>query len=211
MTTSNHRPYSYPAGRIDIPSGSGREGAVKYTDWALGHFIDEARKKPWFRDTLFVITADHGASARGTSEIPVDKYRIPLLIYAPGHVAPARIDRVMSQIDIPTTLLGQLHFSYDSKFFGQDMMRLPDGMERAFVANYQTLGYLRDGRLVTLLPRQKTTVAPHPEAPPAGAKPLSDEALIKEAVTWYEAAFLGFRNGYILDEDGPEAIHALKH
>jgi phosphoglycerol transferase MdoB-like AlkP superfamily enzyme len=211
MTTSNHRPYSYPAGRIDIPSGSGREGAVKYTDWALGHFIDEARKKPWFRDTLFVITADHGASARGTSEIPVDKYRIPLLIYAPGHVAPARIDRVMSQIDIPTTLLGQLHFSYDSKFFGQDMMRLPDGMERAFVANYQTLGYLRDGRLVTLLPRQKTTVVPHPEAPPAGAKPLSDEALIKEAVTWYEAAFLGFRNGYILDEDGPEAIHALKH
>lgn len=57
-------PHTYPAGRIDIPSGTGRDGAVKYTDWAIGHFIDQARKKPWFADTLFVITADHGASAR---------------------------------------------------------------------------------------------------------------------------------------------------
>jgi phosphoglycerol transferase MdoB-like AlkP superfamily enzyme len=204
MTTSNHRPYTYPDGRIDIPSGSGRDGAVKYTDWAIGHFIDEARKKPWFHDTLFVITADHGANARGTTEIPVDKYRIPLFIYAPGHVAPGRIDRVMSQIDIPPTLLGRLHLSYESKFFGQDILRLPAGQERAFVANYQTLGYLRDGRLVTLLPRQQTHIAPHPEAPPPGRPPLSDDAVIREAIAWYEAAFLGFRNGYILDEDHEE-------
>lgn len=38
MTTSNHRPYTYPENRIDIPSGSGRDGAVKYADWALGDF-----------------------------------------------------------------------------------------------------------------------------------------------------------------------------
>ena len=77
MTTSNHRPYDFPAGHIDMPSGSGREGAVKYTDWAIGHFIDEAKAHPWFRDTLFVITADHGANARGTSQIPVDKTASP--------------------------------------------------------------------------------------------------------------------------------------
>lgn len=201
MTTSNHRPYTYPEGRIDIPSGSGREGAVKYTDWALGHLIDEARKRPWFKDTLFVITADHGASARGSTEIPVDRYHIPVYFYSPGNVAPGRVDRVMSQIDLPPTLLGRLHLSYDSKFFGQDVMRLPVGMERAFVANYQALGYLRDGRLVTLLPKGKVVVTPSAEAPPAGPKPLADEALVREAVAWYEAAYLGFRHGYILDED----------
>lgn len=201
MTTSNHRPYTYPEGRIDIPSGSGREGAVKYTDWAIGHFIDEASKRPWFRDTLFVITADHGASARGTTEIPVDKYRIPLLIYAPAHVAPGRVDRLMSQIDIPPTLLGRMHFSYESKFFGEDIMRLPAGRERAFVANYQALGYLRAGRLVTLLPRRQSHVAPSAGAAPAGNARLDDETLVREAVAWYEAAFLGFRHGYILDED----------
>ena len=59
MTTSNHRPYTYPQGRIDIPSPGGREGAVKYTDYAIGRFIDQAKTKPWFKETLFVIVADH--------------------------------------------------------------------------------------------------------------------------------------------------------
>lgn len=206
MTTSNHRPYTYPSGRIDIPSGSGREGAVKYTDWAIGHFIDEARKKPWFRDTLFVITADHGANARGTSEIPVDKYLIPLLFYAPAHLQPARIERLMSQIDIAPTLLGRLNFSYDSKFFGQDIFRVPPGEERAFVANYQTLGYLRDGRMVTLQPRRKIGIAPNAGA---GAmrleRPLDTQMLEREAISWYEAASLAFHRGRYDDEDGDDA------
>ena len=69
MTTSNHRPYSYPDGRIDIPSPGKRDGAVKYTDYAIGHFIDQASKKPWFADTLFVIVADHCASAAGKTKL----------------------------------------------------------------------------------------------------------------------------------------------
>ena len=202
MTTSNHRPYTYPEGRIDIPSGTGREGAVKYTDWAIGHFIDEARKKPWFKDTLFVITADHGASARGTGEIPVEKYRIPLLFYSPAHLKPERIDRLMSQMDIPPTLLGRLNFSYDSKFFGQDIFRQKPGEERAFVANYQSLGFLRDGRLVMLYPKRKvhTTASEH-----AGSRrtdqALDEQTLEREAIAWYEAASLAFGREGLLDED----------
>ena len=200
MTTSNHRPYTYPEGRIDIPSGTGRDGAVKYTDWAIGHFIAEAKKKPWFKDTLFVITADHGASARGTAEIPVDKYLIPLLFYAPQHISPGRIDRLMSQIDIAPTLLGRLGFSYASKFFGQDMFRLPEGAERAFVANYQSLGYLRDGRLVMLYPRRQVRILDVPgtgESSPT----LDDDTLRREAIAWYETASLAFAHGDLDDED----------
>lgn len=67
FTTSNHRPYTYPEGRIDIPSHTGRMGAVKYADYAVGAFVEEARSKPWFENTLFVFVADHGAgSARET-------------------------------------------------------------------------------------------------------------------------------------------------
>ncbi|WP_301100940.1 LTA synthase family protein [Propionivibrio sp.] len=201
MTTSNHRPYTYPDGRINIPSGTGREGAVKYTDWAIGHFIDEAKKKPWFADTLFVITADHGASARGTGEIPIDKYQIPVLFYAPAHIKPQWIDRLMSQIDISPTLLGQLNFSYDSKFFGQDIFRLPRGAERAFVANYQSLGYLRDGRLVMLYPRRKVQISGNKHAgSPRTDHPLDEKALQREAVAWYEAASLAFGRGKYLGE-----------
>lgn len=202
MTTSNHRPYTYPEGRIDIPPGSGRDGAVKYTDWAIGHFIDEARKKPWFKDTLFVITADHGASARGTGAIPVDKYRIPLLFYSPAHLKPQRVERLMSQIDIAPTLLGQLNFSYDSKFFGQDIFRLPPGEERAFVANYQSLGYLRDGRLVMLYPRRRVQVTTDEHAGTQRSDhPLAEATLQREAIAWYEAASLAFGRDRYIDED----------
>jgi phosphoglycerol transferase MdoB-like AlkP superfamily enzyme len=39
MTTSNHRPYTYPAGKIDIPSATGRGGGVKYADYAVGQLM----------------------------------------------------------------------------------------------------------------------------------------------------------------------------
>src|SRR5690606_25995064 len=77
MTTSNHRPYTYPDGRIDIASKTGRNGAVKYTDWAIGRFFERARSRPWFDDTLFVIVADHCASVAGKTRLPPAHYRIP--------------------------------------------------------------------------------------------------------------------------------------
>ncbi len=202
MTTSNHRPYTYPAGRIDIPSGTGRDGAVKYSDYALGHFMEAAKKKPWFEDTLFVLTADHGANARGGAQIPVEQYRIPVLFYSPKHIPPGRVDRLMSQIDIPPTILGQLHFSYHTKFFGRDIERTPPGEERAFVGNYQTLGYMKQGRLVTLAPQRRNKVVEMPgQAGPLGdpSHALSDAALQAEAIAWYQSAARTYKDKQYAD------------
>lgn len=206
MTTSNHRPYTYPAGRIDIPSGTGRDGAVKYTDWAIGEFLRQAATRPWFDNTLFVITADHGASARGSSRIPLDKYRVPLFIYAPKWVKPRRIDRLMSQIDIAPTVLGLLDMSYVSKFYGHDVLRTPVESDRAFVANYQTLGYMKDGRLVTLgVKRTSSIEALPPELGlPASGGQISDERLLHEAIGFYQSASYAFRHGlYGKEKTGP--------
>ena len=200
MTTSNHRPYTYPAGRIDIPPGTGRNGAVKYSDYALGRFLEAARAKPWFRDTVFVITADHGASARGSAQIPVEKYRIPLLVYAPGHVAPRRVDRLMSQIDIAPTLLGLLGFDYYSKFLGRDVLHSPPESDRAFVANYQTLGYLKGKEMVVLQPKRTTefrSLLGEARAASAG----EDARLRREAIAFYQVAAHVFRNGLYRDEE----------
>ncbi len=198
MTTSNHRPYTYPAGRIDIPSGSGRSGAVKYTDWAVGWFLDEAKKHSWFKDTIFVITADHGASARGTTQIPFLKYRIPLFVYSPAHLRPGRYEKLMSQIDVGPTLLGLLDMGYSSKFFGHDVYAIAPGEERALVGNYQTLGYMKDGRLVTLQPQRKVSVTALPAdlgLPPATGIP--DEVLRDEAISLYQAAALVYDGGLL--------------
>jgi phosphoglycerol transferase MdoB-like AlkP superfamily enzyme len=200
MTTSNHRPFTYPEGRIDLASGSGRDGAVKYSDWAIGDFLDKARRRAWFDDTLFVLTADHGANARGTLRIPVDKYRIPLMVYAPKHLAPARVERLMSQIDIAPTLLGLLDFDYYSKFFGRDVLHAPAGSERAFVANYQTLGYLKNGRMVLLHPKRKAEVFSVDAAMQIVA-PVQDDAALREAIAWYQGASHVFRAGLYLDEE----------
>ena len=83
MTTSNHRPFTYPEGKIDIPSHTNRDGGVKYADYALGEFFKEAQKRPWFDNTIFVIIADHCAGSAGRSSLPVHRYHIPLFIYAP--------------------------------------------------------------------------------------------------------------------------------
>jgi phosphoglycerol transferase MdoB-like AlkP superfamily enzyme len=84
MTTSNHKPYTFPNGKIDLPQGE-RDAAVKYTDYALGKFIADAKTKPWFKNTVFVIVADHCASSAGKWEINIAKHHIPAIIYNLNH------------------------------------------------------------------------------------------------------------------------------
>ena len=152
MTTSNHRPYTYPDNRIDIPSGSGRSGAVKYTDYAIGQFLQQAQSKPWFLDTVFVFVADHQAGSAGKRTLPLERYHIPLWIYAPAHIK-AEINRTLaSQVDVAPTLLGFLNMSYRSCFFGRDILNSP--ARRALIANYQYLG-LYNGQEMAILEPQK--------------------------------------------------------
>lgn len=195
MTTSNHRPFTYPDGRIDIPSHSSREGAVKYTDYAIGRLIHQAKEKPWFKNTVFVIIADHCASSAGKTELPLNSYHIPMLIYSPGNIEAGVMNRLMSQIDVGPTLLGLLNFSYTSKFFGYDMNKLEPGRERAFISTYQSLGFVKDNELVILSPqarvnRHSLTVSPD--------SPLNrDTDLVQEAIAWYQSASYAFRHGLL--------------
>lgn len=194
MTTSNHRPYTYPDGRIDIPSHTSREGAVKYTDYSIGQFIKKASKKPWFKNTIFVIVADHCASSAGKTDLPVNKYHIPLLIYSPGNIQPAKMDRLMSQIDLGPTILGLLNFSYTSKFFGYDIFKLEPGRERAFISTYQNLGYIRNDTLIVLRPqRLSESFVPNFQDGSVTISP-ENKSLTNEAITWYQTASYQFKH-----------------
>jgi phosphoglycerol transferase MdoB-like AlkP superfamily enzyme len=200
MTTSNHRPFTFPEGRVDRPQKT-HEGGVQYTDWAIGDFIRRARDKPWFKDTLFVITADHTASAAGKTDLPVERYHIPMIWYAPGHVEPGIMDRLMSQIDVPTTLLGWLGIDHESKFFGYNMLTLEPGRERAFISNYQTLGYMKANRLVVLGYRKPPVVMDGTPAVPVKTARIDDQTLVREAIANYQIANLMFREGDMREDD----------
>ena len=188
MTTSNHRPYTWPEGRIDMPSGSGRDGAVKYTDYAIGRFIRQARSRPWFHDTVFVIVADHCASVAGHRDLAVGGYHIPLIFYAPGFVRPGRDHRLASQMDVAPTLLGLLHFSYESRFFGRDLFHDQGYEPRALVGNYQRLGYLRDGRLTILSPQRRVEQYRVDLEHGRYLDPVTAPGDLMEAVAYYQGA-----------------------
>ena len=198
MTTSNHRPYTFPGNRIDLPQGR-REGAVKYTDWAIGDFIRRSAARPWFGDTLFVIVSDHTAKAAGKTDLPPSRYHIPMIWYAPGLVEPGVMGRLMSQIDIVPTLLGWLGLSYSSRFFGYDIFNLETGRERAFISTYQKLGYLKGNRLVVLDVNREPIVVDGLPAFPASPRAPKDRQLIGEAISWYQSASRYFRLGQLKD------------
>ena len=152
MTVSNHRPFTYPEGKIDIPADSkSRKGGVKYTDYSIMKFFEMAQKQPWFKNTVFVIVADHCSSSAGKTELPMDKYRIPAMIYSPEFVAPQKFSKVTSQIDVMPTVLGLLNFKYQSKFLGQDVFS-KNFVPRAYIATYQDLGFIKDNYLTVISP-----------------------------------------------------------
>lgn len=196
MTTSNHRPYTFPDGRIDLAQGT-RKAAVKYTDYAVGRFIDLARSKPWFADTLFVIVADHCASVAGKIDLPVEKYHIPLIFYAPKMIKPGNHKLLASQIDIAPTLLALLHARGSEQFFGQNLFDMTHYKERAFISNYQSLGYYTDDQLVVLSPRrevQQYFIDPDSFQ----AKPTAiDVRLMDQAIAYYQSASRAYKTGML--------------
>jgi len=151
MTTSNHRPYTYPDGKIDIPSHYGRSGGVKYTDYAVHDFLEKSSKQPWFDNTIFVFVADHNGGSAGKNDLPLYRYKIPFMVYAPKIIEPKNITKLSSQIDLAPTLFGLMNWTYKSKFYGKDILNNAF-TPRALVGNYQKLGLYRDNRLTMLLP-----------------------------------------------------------
>ena len=196
MTVTNHRPYIYPEGRIDIdPKYQSIQGAVKYTDYAINKFIKDAQQKPWFNNTLFVIVADHCAKSAGKTDLPVNRYHIPCIIYAPQLVKPAIENRLVSQIDLAPTILGLMKLNYTSRFLGYDVYNMKTGNERAFISTYQDMGFIKDGKLIILSPQQKVKSFTPNFVTGANVGINNPNELVNEAIAWYQGASFLYKSG----------------
>lgn len=142
MTTSNHKPYSFPPNAVDMPQGK-RESVIKYTDYAIGEFIKSAKNKPWFKNTVFIFVADHCANSAGKWEVNIDKHHIPAMIFN-SQIVPQKIDKLVSQIDIMPTVFGFLNWNYTTSLYGKDIRLIKPSEERALLGNYRTIGLLKD-------------------------------------------------------------------
>ncbi|MCC7463876.1 MAG: LTA synthase family protein [Gammaproteobacteria bacterium] len=197
MTTSNHKPYTFRTGLEGIgvrAAHGGRESGVRYADYAQGYFLRAAARHRWFDDTIFIIVADHGARAYGRAELPLRTYEIPLLIYSPRHIAPRRVDGLMTQIDVAPTLLGLLGLPYTAPWFGQDVLHTPQTGRIAYFSHDHDVALLR-GTMVEVLGLRKTasTWRYDPITDRFARRP-QDTALRDQTIACYQTAYELFRS-----------------
>jgi phosphoglycerol transferase MdoB-like AlkP superfamily enzyme len=200
LSVSNHKPYTYPTGRIaQDPAAHKRANAVRYADWALGGFMREARAHPWFGRTIFVLMGDHGARVYGAQEIPLPSYEVPILLYAPGRIPARRVGTVASSLDVPPTILGLLGGRYESRFMGHDVLAADSAAGRAFMTHNAEIALMRGDRLAVLGLRQSARLW---RVTPDGHRQSQDiavdsagRALLADAIAVYSQADRLYRAG----------------
>ena len=193
MTTSNHRPFTYPSGKIDIPSGASRQGAVKYTDFALKELFKKAKTKPWFKNTVFVIIADHCASSAGKDEIDVANYHIPAFIVNLDENQNQKIATQCSQIDLWPTLFSLFHWNYESDFFGKNV--LDNRFEqRAVMGTYRKLVLMKKDKVMILSDQKKQAFYSWNKKDNSLKALTIDESFLEETISWYQTADFLFTN-----------------
>ncbi len=153
VTSSFHPNFHFPAGKVEPVDPADahhlEKDCQRYADWALGRFMDAARRLPTYDRTVFVLVADHGGHA-----LPVEGFaghRVPLAIHAPKILAPRRVSTVCSQTDVAPTVLSLLGGSYEHCFFGSSVLDRPPGAGWALMQHNSELGLLdADGTLVAV-------------------------------------------------------------
>lgn len=196
MTSSNHPPFTYPEGKITVTEeNSQREGAVKYTDYTVEKFMEEAKQKPWFKNTVFVFVADHNAYSAGRTEINVRKYHIPGFIYNLPNTQPEELNQLCSQIDVFPTLFGYLNWTYKTKLFGKDVRTMKPEEERAFISNHRKLSLRKDNDLVILDSHKDSRFFRWNKNGNTLTKIPANKALETEAIIYYQSAYTLYKNG----------------
>ncbi len=194
MTTSNHRPYSYPDGKVSIRSGKNRQGGVQYTDYAIKEFLKIAKTKPWYKNTVFVITADHCAYSAGWQALDIKNYRIPMWIINLPENRIEKVSKLASQIDIFPTLYSLFNWEYSSNLFGSDILALKPNEERALIGNYRKLGLLKKDKLLVLSDQKKVDFYNWDKKTfELTSLPVDDEFL-KETISYYQVSDYLFQN-----------------
>ena len=193
MTTSNHRPYTYPDNAIDIPSGTGREGAVKYTDYALKRMFEKAKNKPWYQNTVFIIIADHCASSAGKDEIDVANYHIPAFIVNFPEHSNQKVNKLCSQIDLFPTFFSLMNWSYQSDFFGKDVLQ-SNFEERALLGTYRKLVLMKKDQVMILSDQKKQAFYKWNKVDNSLKTLPMNKKFLDETISWYQTADYLFTN-----------------
>lgn len=125
FSVSSHHPYNLPAefnGRFNGGDMTIYK-CIEYTDYSLRKFFEKASTMPWYKNTLFVITADHASAQIKLKEYNTawGYFSIPIFFFEPGSGKQPMVPEIMQQIDIMPTVLSHLHYDKPYVAFGRDI------------------------------------------------------------------------------------------
>jgi phosphoglycerol transferase MdoB-like AlkP superfamily enzyme len=182
MTLSNHWPFDFPYTKTpySMPNTSDEKYSnycrgIYYTDWAMGEFMERMKNKPYFDNTLFIITSDHGIwyfppEEKLTSVEKQEAYfRMPFLFYAPAVLEPIVSNIVTSQVDVAPTVLDLLGLSRKNSFVGQSMVDENPSQERFALMQHVMKWSYRRGNEYIYSSGSEAFIEHYPP-PPKGAK-----------------------------------------
>ena len=155
FSTSNHDPFEFPDGRIELYDKNKNtvNNAMKYADYSIGKFFELAKKEKYFKNTIFIVIADHNTRTFGKSLVPIHKFHIPALIIAPNVKKGSTYDKMASQIDIPTTLLALSGITTNSPMPGRNLLKLPDSTKgRTIMLFHETYAFKVDNEVIIINP-----------------------------------------------------------
>jgi phosphoglycerol transferase MdoB-like AlkP superfamily enzyme len=143
QTADNHRPYTIPGEdmaafkKVSVATDTLKKygfenndelNAFRYTDYCYEQFIEGARKKKFFNNTIFVFVGDHGIAGYGGDMFPkawtdhlLTQEHVPLLFYSPARLQPRKIENIASQVDVLPTVAALAGISYHNTTLGRNL------------------------------------------------------------------------------------------
>ena len=164
FSSSNHDPFEIPEGVVTPLNYTQqqllqydkkeqlRHQAIQYADFALGKFISKAKTQPYWKDTVFLVVADHDARALGNDLVPIKNFHIPGVILNSGKDN-FNDNRVVSQIDLAPTLLSLIGVTNNSPMLGQDLNNL-NASGRAMMQYADNFAYMKHNQVSILQPQK---------------------------------------------------------
>lgn len=157
FSTSNHEPFEFPDGRIQQfdKQKNTVNNAMKYADFAIGKFFELAKKEDYFKNTLFIVVADHNTRTYGKHLVPIHKFHIPALIIAPGVAKGVKYNKLCSQIDLAPTILDMIGMKTETPMPGRNLKQLKADAPGRSIMQFHEINAFRVGDQVVIMQPKK--------------------------------------------------------
>jgi phosphoglycerol transferase MdoB-like AlkP superfamily enzyme len=191
FSSSNHEPFEYPEGRI-TPYDKQKNtvnNAMKYADYSIGQFFKQAKKEKYYKNTIFLVIADHNTRTYGKHLVPIHKFHIPALIIGPGVPKGGKYNRLCSQIDIQPTVLSRIGMDTETPMSGRNLFDLSDSFQGRAMMQFNDINAFRVGNEVVIMQPNKKPLQFHVENDSIFTPKKLNEVLAKDALAHVISAY----------------------